>query len=308
MPTFLFDSANRLAKLRDWIIVAATFNYLVGFLVVASYSSWRGLGIIKALDAQYIVAGLFPMAILLSTYVLLASTKVQIDRLRDTILVAHTRRRNEIRAHRARYGRGFSVGKYLPRFRFMVNPAARIFWRAKVFQGYFVALLIMLPLGGIESLHPYIGGVYFICLLNIVFGFQLALFNLWTDLQPAQLRFGVAQRIGSIAGMVFVALQILFVIGAACVFYVTSLYPMIPMEFGGAANKCVKVVFKDPQVGEAVRGTMPARLDPPQDRGIRMTLEMAGDPFVLSSQSGIWQIARDEIRAMGTCPEPALQK
>ena len=41
--------ATRLAKFRDWIIVAGGLSYLLGFLVVASYSTWQGLGIIKAL-------------------------------------------------------------------------------------------------------------------------------------------------------------------------------------------------------------------------------------------------------------------
>jgi hypothetical protein len=92
-----------------------------------------------------------------------------------------------------------------------------------------------------------------------------------------------------------VAVAVVMVVG-----YVKNIYPKIPTEFGGPASTCVRVVFKDPRIGNAI-GTAPAGANEPQLH--KMTLELAGDPYVLSTPNGIWQIARDEVRAMVTCDQ-----
>jgi hypothetical protein len=57
----LFDNAS---KIRDLTLVAVTATYVPGFLSWSIYAWYSGLGFAPALDAQYIMAGIIPLAIL----------------------------------------------------------------------------------------------------------------------------------------------------------------------------------------------------------------------------------------------------
>jgi hypothetical protein len=52
--------------LRDGLIAGATFVYLLGYYSWATFAHAHELGVMPALDAQYLAAGLFPAAVLVA--------------------------------------------------------------------------------------------------------------------------------------------------------------------------------------------------------------------------------------------------
>jgi hypothetical protein len=58
------DLLRNAADLRDAVIFVASIIYIIGYITWASYSYYRRLGTVKALDAQYFVIGI-PVALLM---------------------------------------------------------------------------------------------------------------------------------------------------------------------------------------------------------------------------------------------------
>jgi hypothetical protein len=301
--------ATRLAKFRDWIIVAGGLSYLLGFLVVASYSTWQGLGIIKALDTQYIVAGLLPSALIAVAYMVAKSLKGVAD--------AHSR---DIQDAFFRAGLMTAIARHDPKG----DPPAsglstlrglwsvfRPLWgsvivRVLVFGALLQVTTLLTPLLYDRVDDVFLAGLQVqqfasvTCLFLLMIVFYLVLLNFASAGQLPATRGRGLVRPMILTMLVFfgcfpVAVAVVMVVG-----YVKNIYPKIPTEFGGPASTCVRVVFKDPRIGNAI-GTAPAGANEPQLH--KMTLELAGDPYVLSTPNGIWQIARDEVRAMVTCDQ-----
>ena len=59
---------KRLGELRDGILVAGMVLYVLGYVVWSSFAAMRGLGLLPALDAQYLAAGVAPALLVFVAY------------------------------------------------------------------------------------------------------------------------------------------------------------------------------------------------------------------------------------------------
>jgi hypothetical protein len=62
------DKLDKISKIRDVVLVNAIFIYISGYLIW-SYSAWKNnIGLLPALDFQYVMAGWVPLFIILMVY------------------------------------------------------------------------------------------------------------------------------------------------------------------------------------------------------------------------------------------------
>jgi hypothetical protein len=71
--------AKTLGELRDAVLVLVSVAYLLGFLSWAFYAARNDLGLVRALDAQYLVAGVLP-AIVVALGIALAMLHLRFSR------------------------------------------------------------------------------------------------------------------------------------------------------------------------------------------------------------------------------------
>jgi hypothetical protein len=67
------------ADLRDVVIFLASIIYIIGYVTWASYSYYRKLGTVKALDAQYFVIGIPVAIIIILVVTILSKLSIWID-------------------------------------------------------------------------------------------------------------------------------------------------------------------------------------------------------------------------------------
>lgn len=281
---------DQLAKLRDGIITAGTVTYLSGFLVVASYSTWKGFGLTKVLDSQYIVAGLFPAVVLFVTLQLLWASKQVVDKLRVSILDSYTRGKLQLDSKRA------------SRFRYWLLPlrATNVISEARLFKisrwVFFTAagLSILPAVAGytVENVTFGLSLVGLIAMSMLSVGLGIALINLVNDLKAEPASAITATRAFSIFYILPALALLAAALAAIALIYVREIFPRMPIEFGGAAPRCVVLTVKTNLFEGKDEAAAPRKLQ----------LELPSDPYVFSDDSKhIWQIARDQVLAMRSC-------
>jgi hypothetical protein len=303
-----FDGLTaRLAKLRDWVIGAAA-NYLVGHVVVATYAVRNDFGIIKALDTQYIVAGLVPTFVLcLTSFAWLAGNQ----RGEKVAEVVSTQVQNALL-------RGEVPPSWIFRFLYRKKRAS-LFWISRVRRKYLlrhvgpfyllaVALIAVAALLASEwqQLVPLVFVAALVAMLALIYASRVGnvidrrIFQL-EEVRPLFPIYGALTRWFSqtIAAAVFMGIYMVPLYFAFFFLYVDHVLPAIPLEFGGAAKRCVAVVLKDPATGKVIGG------DAQPPGAIDMILELSGDRYVLSTERDgkrrIWLVPRDGVVTMGTC-------
>ncbi|WP_422003466.1 hypothetical protein [Reyranella sp.] len=294
---------DRLAKLRDGIIAAGTITYLTGFLVVASYSTWQGFGLTKVLDAQYIVAGLLPALMLFVTFQLLWAAKRTVDGLRVDVLDVYSKSVLQLAAGGPTW-RLRLADAMLPLL--AVTWVLLRTWLFRLSLGVFIGGLYASQIDALVTRSRYqeitfgMGFVAFIALSVAGVALGFGLLNLVKDLKAGP---STGVSVARWAAMIYL-LPIPLILGIALIalaqVYVTRIFPLVPIEFGGAAPRCVLVAAKE--------NTWLTRKAADKKEGVTLvplTLQLPSDPYVFTDDDNhIWQIARDQVLAMRNC-QPA---
>ncbi len=288
--------ADQLAKLRDGIIAAGSISYLSGFLVVASYSAWKGFGLTKVLDSQYIVAGLLPALVVFVTVQLLRASKRTADGMRVAILESYTKRKLQDD------GRGADgLSRWTKAFGLLGIVGNNLIksWLYRISFGvFFISIIVanaehLVDNATIRNIFFGVGLFAFIALSVASVAIGVALINLVNDLHGEPPRTLAVARTAWKIYLVPLPLLLGGSLFTMAYLYVTAIFPLMPIEFGGAAPRCVLLAAKTGFLGDAK--DQPLTLH-------KLTLELPSDPYVFSdADKHIWQIARDQVLAMRSC-------
>ena len=272
-----------IGNLRDGLLVAATFLYILGYIVWAINAYRNELGLLPALEFQYFIAGAPPLLITLGLYF---------------ILVGEKRLRTKVRAW---IGPSPTGGKlylcWVISFSAILAAALIMTSASESFKATFpnaprtwltlisAVIIVVSPL--------------FIGPLENTFDERKLLHKLFKLLHPV-----IVLYLGFL-GLVY---ALMFFIGFAALGYIycVDLYPKLPQEFGGARPyyACLDVVKAQmsPETIEGILPIEPSKSHEPVVRSSRLEVLFSGnDVMLVRSRGKVYKIAKSIIQTVAMC-------
>lgn len=279
----IIDRLKPIGELRDVVLVMAGIFYLFGYIVWAINAYNNKLGLVPALDFQYVVAGIVPVLIVGTIISIMLAYKrlrkklkawfdpdepIKNPRLRNTVVILWF------------ISLVFLFISFTDRFQAVFSdPVARPWLRLLPFVPFTVLSLLLPPVEktGDRSEQSLIS-----LIRTIAFPFHY---------------------LGKLYAYSFV---LIFFPLLAFLFFVETMYSRIPQEFGGARPRyaCLDLV-KGQLAGETIAVLTPLGKTSTNDtvaRSLRLeVLFSSNEILVVRSQGKVYEITKSAIQAVSTC-------
>lgn len=256
MINWINSHLKKLGELRDSFLVLAGGLYILGYIVRSFYGIKNNLGLLPALESQYLMAGIVPAIVILVFYLLILGTwRIKIE-----------------------FSNWFDSGTYKIIIPLLIAAAylismGRIVYLSRASEGYSIAainfglvssyLLLGMYLikfstikNAWESLldkkHSWLSKIYFLIILAITIPYYL--FIIIVD----RVIIGTGEQIKefidplTVFTIFFIAL---YTVGGLA-YFTSDIYPQIPQEIGGVRPRCALLDVKSTEISSELKSAL----------------------------------------------------
>jgi hypothetical protein len=280
---------------RDGLLIATAVVYAAGY-VVWSINAWRNdLGLLPALDFQYLLAGSVPLLIALVAYIAVLVLRRAFRGARDRIAL-HRRASSWVR-------KGFNlvIGAMVVVFylSFVVEDGREGIPRASLVEltlgAAAVLLSAFLPEGTAEAEQP----------SEPAAQPQQPPLPTFVDLFTTDWAAYASRASGFIATLLSFLLPL--ATGVALVgYFALAVYPRLPQEFGGVKPRCARLDLISEQVSSATLSVLGGGSSDPVIRSREVSIYYSGaDTLLVKLQAPdpgpTYELSKDAVRATKSC-------
>lgn len=302
----IFSWFNRIGQLRDGFLVGIGLLYIIGYLVWAFYAWKKNLGILPALDFQYIIAGIAPALLLLILYfsirfIILFRNKVSVWLDPEVTGIRHICRHVIFAAA----GISFIITSILYHDWFQIN------YPELSFRIQSISLIIMTlsffllpPIRNTQKNDQ--------TPASTSKKTEESLFDRWKALLP-DLHFRVIITFYRYYSLVIIIVFVILLIVVGLFIFIEDIFPNIPQEFGGPKPRCAQLDVITTQLSdETLYAILPSNATINEFRVIRsndVNVFFSNSEFLLVSpfmenkgnNSEIYEIKRSNLEAIIWC-------
>lgn len=269
------NSFRGVVDLRDWLLVVAGAFYFFGYIVWSINAKRNNLGLLSALDFQYFIAGIFPVITLVAIFFV----TISVGALRRRIITSLSSEATGWRKLARNLVFGFLAISLLL---IAVTPRSYSHSRYLVTYAFMICCLIApefseLPVGLSQKIKYFANN-----------GFESIL------------------RLETFIGRQFARLLLIAFPVLGFFWFITSVYPKLPQEFGGMRPSCAyldieKARLSKETVSEIVSTDQSKTIDPIL-RSVQVEVLFSGsDVIVIRLEGKVYKVTKSAIQAVRTC-------
>jgi hypothetical protein len=290
------NTLRNLGSLRDGFLVTAAIFYFAGYVVWAINAYRNNLGLLPALEFQYLIAGAPPVLIISALYFLFLGGKLLVRQLGNWIGPDP----RGVKLYLCWFMLVLGVGAVV----FIMMPATKWFESAYPHSRYKPWLTIISALIIVVS-YP------FVSQLTNAAETQIQA-KASSEFSARELANAFRSLFFFLAGVFLRLLALMYAfmffigLGAVALIYSVELYPKIPQEFGGARPYCAQLDVVSAQLSnETIGGILPMDAGKPSHaivRSLRVEVLFSGsDMMLVRSKGKVFKIPKSTLQTIATC-------
>lgn len=296
VPQRAANTLRNLGRLRDGFLVTAAIFYFAGYLVWAINAYRNNLGLLPALEFQYLIAGAPPVLSISALCFLLLGGKLLGKQVRNWI------------------GADPKGGKlFLCWFMLVLGVGA-------------VAAIMLPSTQWLQAAYPDLKHKTWLTLISaLIIVISYPFVSQLTNAADAQIQAKISSEFSArdladtfrslfvVLGGIYLrllalvlALMLFIGLGALALIYSVELYPKIPQEFGGARPYCAQLDVVSAQLSnETIAGILPIDAGKPSEaivRTLRVEVLFSGsDMMLVRSKGKVFKIPKSTLQTIATC-------